>query len=296
MAESGHYQKLCGEHVAMGGAFPWNIVAARTRRQVSTDTAHSHRRSQSEYLRQLTKSDGRSLRAIAALSARVAQELGEPRKAFTHQALSKWLNGSAYPSREHRELLAAAIFKVPFDEFNRGCDGPGTTASIDSVFRAVSAIVHRGGEEFRYRNLTIKGKIDLQKPAIYSNWFDMFDPKPRSLAHHFTNVCYDAFGWVPDESAMPIVPYPLAMVPVITKSLRLEDRHSVDKRVWFIYLPDGSIDVGFACRDGNCLLLAKAPTHRFKSYPFGRIDLIGYVTGKTVFRLELCPDLLARAS
>jgi hypothetical protein len=95
---------------------------------------------------------------------------------------------------------------------------------------------------------------------------------------------------------MPIVPYPFAMVPVSTKSRRLEDRHSVDKRAWFVCLPDGSIDFGFACSDGNALLLAEAPTHRFKSYPFGRIDLIGYVTGKTVFRIESSPDLLARAS
>jgi hypothetical protein len=185
---------------------------------------------------------------------------------------------------------------VPLEELNRGCDGPRKLLQLNDMFRSVQVIVPNGIEEFRYPNLTIRAQLDLGRPAIYRHWSEMFDPKPGLMAHHFLKPEFQAWGWIPDDSAFPAVPYSRAMVPLCTERLVLGDRHSVNKQLWFIYLPDGTIDCGFAWKERNVLILAKSFTGQAQRYPIGRTDLIGYAVGRTAFRLECAEETSARAS
>jgi transcriptional regulator with XRE-family HTH domain len=253
------------------------------------------RAEQAQYLHSLIARDGRPLRTLADLGKRIAQELEIPSGEFSHQALSKWVRGSATPSAAHREVLAA-ILSVPLVELNQACDGPRKVVALGELFRPFQVIVPNGAGDFRYPNVTIRGSVDLKKAAVYQNWSDLFDPTPGVLVHHFLKSQFKALGWVPDQSGFPLIPYGQTMVPLCTERLALGDHNSLDKHIWFVYLPHDSIDVGVAWRERNTLLLAKAATNTIERFPMARIDLIGYATGKAAFRLEPPQKWPARAS
>jgi transcriptional regulator with XRE-family HTH domain len=240
---------------------------------------------QVQYLRDLQKRHGLTMREIARRSRVLAEELGQPKLAVQHQAVSAWLSGTRNPRAEHRRLLSM-IFQVPLDELNRGCDGVFDQRNTSAILNPVAVHVHGVDRSFEYR-LTLRNDIDLNVPAVYRHWAEIFRPWPAPLARHFGRLKYKLFGWIPDRVASPLVRYPRSLVPLSTGGVTLREEDLADQRIWFVYLPDGSLDAGIASREGRWLVLLKGSESGpdARKYPLARVDLVGYVTGKTLFHL-----------
>jgi hypothetical protein len=94
-----------------------------------------------------------------------------------------------------------------------------------------------------------------------------------------------------------MVHYPQCLVPLEEVSghdgLRLLDSAiSNQKRVWFVYLPDGHLHVGIGCREGRYFSFAKNSGKGIvvQRYPLSRVELVGYVTGNTLFHMAMEPN------
>jgi transcriptional regulator with XRE-family HTH domain len=244
------------------------------------------RQTQARYLRELRKRLDLKVREISRRSRVFADTLGEPKTGFGHQAVSAWLNGTRNPRPEHRRVLAM-IFHVPLAEFNRGCDGPTSEIDADSILKPVIVHVQGHDQTFDY-SLTIKRSMDLSRPAIFQHWTDIFHPWPAPLIKHFGRLTATLFGLVPDKSASPLIRYARSLVPLDTTRAALQSESSTDKKIWFLYLPNGLIEVGIAFRDGPWILVSKpnTPDRHIQKYPLSRVDLIGWVTGRILFYLD----------
>jgi len=240
-----------------------------------------------KYLQDLQHRSGLSVREVARRSRVLAEGLHEPRLAFQHQAMSGWLNGKRKPTTEHRRALAL-IFQISLEELNRGLDGPLDQARADAVLKPV--LVHvRGNKQSFEHKATLPTSLDISRPAVYRHWTDLFQPRPGALIRHFREINHDLFGWIPDNCAGPLIS-PRSLVPVNTSAAHLEEAEAVQKRIWFIYVPGGDLDVGIAHREGRSLVLSKFSRDSSavsKKYPLSRIDIVGHVTGKVLFHLDL---------
>jgi transcriptional regulator with XRE-family HTH domain len=241
-----------------------------------------------EYLRDLQKRHGLTVREVARRSRVLADALHQPRLAFQHQAMSGWLNGKRKPTYEHRRALAL-IFQVSLEELSRGLDGPLDPNSAGAVLKPV--IVHvRGNKQLFRHHASLPSSLDLTRPAVYRRWTDLFQPWPAALIRHFREINHDLFGWIPDNSAGPLIAHPRSLVLVNTSAAHLEEAEAVQKRIWFIYVPGGNLDVGIAHREGRSLVLSKFDHDHStlsKKYPLSRIDIVGHVTGKIMFHLDV---------
>jgi transcriptional regulator with XRE-family HTH domain len=241
-----------------------------------------------EYLKDLQNRSGLSVREVARRSRVLAEALHEPRLAFQHQAMSGWLNGKRKPTIEHRKALAL-IFQISLEELNGGLDGPLDQASADAVLKPV--LVHvRGNKQSFEHKATLPSSLDISRPAVYRHWTDLFQPWPGALIRHFREINHDLFGWIPDNCAVPLIAHPRSLVPVNTSAAHLEEAEAVQKRIWFIYVPGGDLDVGIAHREGRSLVLSKFNHDHStlsKRYPLSRIDIVGHVTGKVLFHLDM---------
>ena len=239
------------------------------------------------YLQELQKRQKTSASEMARLSRVLADKLQQPGLAFKHQAAWSWFKGTRSPGREHRMSLAM-IFRIPLEELERGLEGSVQVPDTKPIVRPVVIQVRRNDREFEY-HATVKGEIDLGRPAIYKNWDDMFRPTPLRLQRHFKRLQCSLFGWVPDESLSPMVRYSRSLVPLNEHRLALGDENNVDKRIWFVYLTGEVLDFGIAFQEGRWLYLSKpnlpgAPVQRILR---SRVDLVGYVAGKVLFHLDL---------
>lgn len=241
-----------------------------------------------EYLRDLQHRSGLSIREIARRSQVLAEALHEPHLAFQHQAMSGWLNGKRKPTIEHRKALSL-IFRISLEELNCGLEGPLDQASADAVLKPV--LVHvRGNKHSFQHKATLPSSLDISRPAVYRHWTDLFQPRPGALIRHFREINHDLFGWIPDNCTGPLIAHPRSLVPVNSSSAHLEEAESVQKRIWFIYVPGGDLEVGIAHREGRSLVLSKfSHDHSAlsKRYPLSRIDIVGHVTGKVLFHLDV---------
>lgn len=245
------------------------------------------RAAQMVYLQELQKRQKTSASEMARLSRVLADRLQQPGLAFKQQAAWSWLKGTRSPRREHRISLAM-IFRVPLDELNRGLEGPVKVPDMTPIVRPAVVHVHRNDRDFEYY-ATVKGEIDLSRPAIYKNWGDLFRPPPVRLQRHFNGLKCSLFGWVPDSSLSPLVRYSRSLVPLNEQRTALGDENTVDKRIWFVYMPGDVLDFGIAFQEGRWLHLSKpnlpgAPAQKILR---SRADLVGYVAGKVLFHLDL---------
>jgi len=239
-------------------------------------------------LHHLQNRSGLSVREVARRSRVLAEALHEPRLAFQHQAMSGWLNGKRKPTMQHRKALAL-IFQVSLEELNSGLDGPLDQASADAVLKPVLVHVRGNRQSFEHK-ATLPSSLDISRPAVYRRWTDLFHPWPGALIRHFREIDHDLFGWIPDNSAGPLIAHPRSLVLVNTSAARLEEAEAVQKRIWFVYVPGGDLDVGIAHREGRSLVLSKFSHDQSavsKRYPLSRIDIVGHVTGKILFHLDV---------
>lgn len=245
------------------------------------------RTAQMVYLQELQKRQKTSASEMARLSRVFADRLQQPGLAFKQQAAWSWLKGTRSPRREHRMSLAM-IFRVPLEELERGLDGPVQVPDTTPIVRPAVIHVRRNDRDFEY-HATVKGEINLDRPAIYKNWDDMFRPAPLRLQRHFHGLKCSLFGWVPDKSLSPMVRYGRSLVPLNEQRATPGDGNSVDKRIWFVYLPGEVLDFGIAFQEGRWLHLSKptlpgAPVQKILR---SRVDLVGYAAGKILFHLDL---------
>ncbi len=224
----------------------------------------------------------------ARISKTLASELGQPDAAFSHESMSAWLAGIRTPRPRHRHLLAS-ILQVPIEDLNRACDG---FSQVDPNAILTTVLVHVYGNDrsFEYP-LTIKKTLDLSRPAVYKNWAEMFHPEPAPLTTHFHRLQAELFGWIPNTGVSPMVLFPQTLIPLNTQNLRPDQATALQKRIWFIYTPEGQLDVGFAFQQGRTLVLSKAGPKgmTFRKYPLARVDLVGHAIQPLLFHVKRVP-------
>lgn len=246
--------------------------------------------SQARYLTGLLSSSQVSAREFARRSKLIAGELGKPELAVSHQAVSSWLNGTRHISTKHKQV-AAMILGLSIAEISSACDLEPDAADPKFTARPTIVVVPSLLRSYQY-SLALKTDIDLSRPAIYQDWSSMFSFPPTRLQRHLRNISYDSFGWIPDQSASPMVHYPQCLVPVAGVSERnslqmLDSAESSQRHVWFVYLPDGQLHVGIGYRNDHSFVFTRSVGNKFvlTQFPLRRVDLVGCFVGKVVFHL-----------
>jgi len=242
-----------------------------------------------------------SAREVARRSELIAEDSGKPHLAFGHQAVSSWVNGTRHPNAEHKAILST-IFEIPLAEFNQGCDGDAVPIDVQSRFKPMTVSVRGTIQDYQYR-VALRADLDLTQPAVYKYWTDMFSIFPTYLMRHFRRMKYELFGWIPDSSASPLVHYPRCLVPLegLSKGAALsalDKAESSQRRVWFVYLPGGKLQVGIGCRERRWFSFARNNEGEvvIQKYPLSRVELLGYFTGKALFHVLSAPKLVASQS
>lgn len=253
---------------------------------------HQRGGSQSQYLSDLMSFEGLSARELARRSTVIAQEHGKPKLAVGHQAVSAWTNGTRHPNPTHRRVLAA-ILGVSIANLNRACDPEDEHVNVPTTVKSTTAVVHGALQKFGHP-VVVRSDISLSEPAVYRDWGEMFMFRPPQLMRHLRNVRHDLFGWIPDDSASPMVRSPHCLVPLERVSQRtalqtLDTIDSARRRIWFVYLPGGMLHVGVGHREDRVFVFARNTRRgiNIRSYPLSRVDFVGYFTGKVLFHLVI---------
>jgi transcriptional regulator with XRE-family HTH domain len=232
----------------------------------------------------LQQRQGVTAREIARRGKVIAEALRKPQMAFTHRAVCAWLNGMRNPSLEHRRVLAV-ILGISLDELNHGCDGPFDEGAAAATLKQVTVRVLGKERTFEYQ-MTVNSRVDLDRPAVYQHWADMFSPWPASLVRHLGRTKHDLYGWVPglarSSSEVGI------LVALNAQRPKLDPAGTLDAPTWFVYLPGGRLDIGKAVRDGRWLVLSTRGVNgiEVERYPLSRIDLVGRVIGGALFEVR----------
>jgi len=245
-------------------------------------------RAQARCLTELLASRDLSAREVARRSAVIAEEMGRPEFSVGHQAVSAWLNGTRHPTPKHQQVLAM-IIGVPVADIILACDEEAEASGPRLILRQTTVVVPSTFQEYRY-NLALKKEINLDQPAIYSDWKDMFSFPPTRIMRHLRNIRAESFGWIPDNSANPLIHYPRCLVPMERMPNRrtlqsLDSAESSQRRVWFVYLPGGRLQVGIGYRRNRSFALARNEGNRLvvREFPLSRVDLVGHFRGNIVF-------------
>lgn len=251
---------------------------------------------QAQYLRELLYQRRLSAEEVAKRSMMIARQLGSPESSFSRQAVTSWMNGTRSPRLGNRQLLAK-ILQVSLEELNRKCGGAIQDLSLAPLFCEVNVRVYGRDEEVFGYNLTLPCGTDLSQPAVYRHWGDMFSSRPAQLMRHFRRLKYKLYGWIPDDAGSPLVLRYPCLVPLHTDRLSLDVEGVNQCKVWFVCSPDRLLQVGFAYREQKSLVLFKGRHVAAKKYPLSTVDLIGYVSGKTLFQVQtgsdqICPEIL----
>lgn len=245
------------------------------------------REEQAGFLEKLRKQHGINAAEMARLSRVFAQKFQQPTLAFKQQAAWAWMNGTRTPNAEHRRALAM-IFRISLAELNLRLDGPQALPDPSPVIRPAVVYVRKGYRDFVHR-LTVRSDIDFGRAAIYRDWGEMFEPPAVRLRRHFGRCKTSLYGWIPDQSMSPLIHHPRSLVPLNDQRAALGDATTIDKRIWFLYLPGGQLDFGIAFQEGRWLHLSKPNlSHgRAQQYLRSRTDLVGYVLGRVLFHIDL---------
>jgi transcriptional regulator with XRE-family HTH domain len=234
----------------------------------------------------LQQRQGVTAREIARRSKIIADALRKPQLAFTHRAVCGWLNGMRNPSLEHRRVLAV-ILGVSLDRLNHGCDGPFDEEAASATLKQVTVRVLGKERTFEY-HMTMSSRVELHHPAVYQHWADMFSPWPASLVRHLGRTKYDLFGWVPGLARDRSLHEAGVLVALNAQRPKLDPAGTLDAPTWFVYLPNGRLDIGQAVREDRWLLLSRRAVNGVKveRYPLSRIDLVGRVIGGALFEVR----------
>jgi transcriptional regulator with XRE-family HTH domain len=250
-----------------------------------TNPAKSLHRSerQREYLAGLQARVGLSYREMAKRSQAPAHG---PDLAFTHQAISKWFRGASQPSEKGRKFLSS-VFQVDQTEIDRECGVLPRPAAEN----AASVIVHAfdlTGSPHHYA-LRLRNAMDLSQPALLEDWVSLFVGRPGGLSRHFKSLSGRLCGYTP-VVMRPYINHPRSVVLIETEHKAFDQLESPNKKLWFVYLPDGSLELGllFAEPQGRNVILAKPGEKASKWRRFHRdqVDRVGFVGNRLLFCLD----------
>jgi hypothetical protein len=229
-----------------------------------------------------------SFRQLAHLSKALAFEHGQPEWSFKHVSVSHWFGGRRNPSSVHRQVIAT-LLQLPLTLVDDAFDSRKPLATTSLSGRPAIIYVTGTARPFEYPS-TIRQDCDLSVPAIYEDeqWERIFSVYPANLKRHVNGSRAKLCGWVPDETFKPLIPYSLCLVVLrrTTTIPTLSDPEGFDKRIWFLVLPSGKVDVRFIYRDGAHLVTSK-PNGAEQRLSKDAVDPLGYVTGTILFRLTL---------
>ena len=232
---------------------------------------------------------GISLRQFAYLSKRLAGKQQQPALMFSHNSAVEWFNGNRNPKIIHRHAISL-LLGVPIEVVNSAFDfvvpemQPQTSEPTHAVIR-----IQSGSRPFEYP-LSIKPLVDLSVPTVYEDqqWEEMFSVYPASLRRHLSRTKTKLCGWVPHDLFKPLIPFPRCLV-LLNRSSRvpsLGDPDAFNKRIWFIGLPSGNVDIRFLYRDGRHYVTS-TPHQEEERFRKNDLDPLGYLDGNVVFYLEL---------
>lgn len=181
--------------------------------------------------------------------------------------------------------MLAPILGVSLDELNHGCDDPFDANEIAAVLKPVTIRVFGEERSFEY-HMTLRTGLNLELPAVYQHWADMFSPWPASLARHFGHINASLYGWVPGLAPASAAPALGALVLLDANRRKLDPIGTVDPHTWFIYVPGGVLTVGKAMRDGRSLILIPLRKRAERErHPLTRVDVVGRVSGRPLLAI-----------
>lgn len=230
-----------------------------------------------------------SFRQFAYLSKALAVEHGQPELAFNHVSVSNWFNGRRTPKAAHRQVIAA-LLQLPLTLVDGAFD-PRTPLPKSSSLspRTATLFVLGTTRSFEYP-VTVRPGLDLNAPAVYEDgqWEKMFSVYPANLKRHLNGSKPKLCGWVPDNSFRPLIPHAncLVLLKRPTTIPALSDPVGFEKKIWFIGLPSGKVDLRFMYRDGAHFVTWR-PGRDEERFKRDATDPLGYATGKMLFRLDL---------
>jgi hypothetical protein len=229
-----------------------------------------------------------SFRQFAYLGKAFAIEHRQPKLAFNHVSVSHWFSGRRNPNPAHRQMIAT-LLQLPLALVDDAFDSRQPLPAGTSPTRAAIVYVMGRDRQFEYP-LTMRPDLDLTVPAVYEDeqWERMFSVYPANLKRHVNGSRAKLCGWVPDETFKPLIPHSrcLVLLKRPTTIPTLSDPAGFDRRLWFLGLPSGEVDVRFMYREGTQLVTSK-PNQAEQRFSKDAVDPLGYVTGTMLFRLEL---------
>lgn len=230
-----------------------------------------------------------SFRQFAYLSKRLASKHQQPALMFSHVAATQWFNGKRNPTSIHRQSIAT-LLGISIEVVNGAFDfvAPELQSHTSEPTYAVIRI-QGGSRSFEYP-LSIKPQVDLSIPAVYEDqqWEEMFSVYPASLRRHLSRTKTKLCGWVPHDLFKPLIPYSrcLVLLKRSARVLSLDDSDGFSRRIWFIGLPSGNVDIRFLYRDGRHYVTS-TPHNGEQRFRKDDLDPLGYVIGSVVFQLDV---------
>lgn len=242
--------------------------------------------SQRHNLQKLRQALAHSCREVARRSEQIAIEQQDPDLQFTHQAVSKWFRGISLPSGKGRELLAM-VFKVPREDIDHQCGIVGD--AIPPILAPVTVhVTDTLGIRHDY-HLGVRPEIDFSRPHVFRDWTQLLSRREGCVNRHFKSVSDRLCGYSP-FSIMPFINRPRAVVLVETGHKAFDRLESPEKRLWFAYLPDGTLELSFLFVDeqGRHAIVARPgePPSKWRRFRREQIDRVGYLGDRVLFYLD----------
>jgi hypothetical protein len=211
-------------------------------------------------------------------------QVNRPVLTVTYQVISKWLRGASQPSVEAREFLSVLSKVNPAD---LGC-GIRRRPAMENATRVVVHAFDLSGYPHDY-SLTLGSEMVLSRAALLQDWVSLFAGRRGGLSRHFRSLSGRLCGYTP-VAIPPYINHPRSVVLIETEHKAFDQLESPNKRLWFVYLPDGSLELGllFVEPQGSNVILAKPgeKPSKWRRFHRNQIDRVGYVGNRLLFCLD----------
>jgi len=231
-----------------------------------------------------------SLRELAKRSTELAERRGDPKLEFTHQAISKWFRGISTPSSMGRELLAT-VYDISKNDIDLHCGIQPLQEEADTVPIIVN-VTDTLGMRHEY-NIGIRPDVDLSRSHILRDWSSLLSERPGCINRHLRSFSDRLCGYTP-LSIPPYINHSKAVVLLETGQKAFDRLESPEKKLWFAYLPDGSLELSYIFLDqqGRHVIVARPGERpsKWRTYHKDQIDRVGYVGDRVLFHMRLLQE------
>jgi len=189
-----------------------------------------------------------------------------------------------------RELLAT-VYDISKNDIDLHC-------GIQSLKEEVSAIpvivnvTDTLGMRHEY-NIGVRPDIDLSRSHIFRDWSSLLSERPECVNRHLRSFSDRLCGYTP-SSIPPYINYPKAVVLLETGQKAFDRIESPEKKLWFAYLPDGSLELSYIFLDqqGRHVVVARPGERpaKWRIYHKDQIDRVGYVGDRVLFHLRVIQE------